>query len=304
MSLDETLAFVTVAELGSFTAAGDKLGVPKSTLSRQVSRLEERLGARLLQRTTRRLSLTELGEAYYQRCHPALEEIADAERIALDVSGHPRGTLRVSMPFDLARDVMVDLIPEFCERYPEIDLSIFMSQRSVDLVAEGFDVALRGGNLPDAGFIARRLAWDSLVLCAAPSYLDARGRPGSVEALAEHDGILMGDGRQVLNRLPGPEGMTHLPLREHIVANEWGVIQACIRAGMGVGPLRGGLVVEDFESGALEWVLPELGMRKGGGLFVVYPSKHHLSPKVRVFVDFVQEKLPPLFAGNPFGEAD
>jgi DNA-binding transcriptional LysR family regulator len=291
MTLSETLAFVTVVAAGSFTEAGRRLGVPKSTLSRQVTRLEERLGARLLQRTTRKLATTETGTAYYERCRDAIEAIAEAERVAQDVSSRARGTLRVSAPFDLGRDYLAALLPRFRAEYPEIELVLVLSQERVDLVTQRFDVAVRGGELRDAGFVSRKLVDSEILLCASPEYLDRRGRPRTIEALAEHDAVVMtsADGDMTW-RLQGESGMVQLPLRPWLAANEWGVLRSALLDGLGVGPMLASAVAADLAAHRLEHVLPAYSLR-GGGLYAIYPSRHHLSPKVRVFVDFLARHL-------------
>jgi DNA-binding transcriptional LysR family regulator len=290
IALSETFAFVSVVRTGSFTAAARHLGVPKSTLSRQVSRLEERLGARLLQRTTRRLSTTETGAAYFERCREAIEAIEDAERVAQDVSSSARGALRVSAPFDIGRDHLAPLLSEFRAAYPEIQLVLLLSQERVDLVAGGFDVALRGGELRDEGFVSRKLASSEVGLCASPDYLARRGRPVALEELARHDGVLMpfqpGDATW---RLKGPDGMVAVPLPPWLVVNEWGVLRRAMLDGLGIGPMVLSSVAADLAQGRLARVLPEYGLT--GGIYAVYPSRHHLSPKVRVFVDFMVRRL-------------
>ena len=293
MRFDETTAFVSVVRAGSFTAAGRVLGVPKSTLSRQIARLEARLGARLLQRTTRSLSLTDTGSAYFERCRHAIEEIEEAERVAQDRSTRASGTLRVSAPFDLARDHLAVLLPEFRARFAEIDLVLLMAQERVDLVGEGFDVALRGGKLQGAGFVSRKLAGSDVQLCASPAYLERRGRPRALADLAEHDGVVMHLREGASWRLQGPGGAIEtLPLRPWLVANEWGVLRQAMLDGLGIGPMVVPLVREQLADGSLEIVLPEYA-QPGGGLYAIYPSRNHLSPKVRVFVDFVAERLGP-----------
>lgn len=289
MDLDETLAFVAVVDAGSFTAAARRLQIPKSTLSRQVSRLEGRLGARLLHRTTRRLSTTETGRAYFERCHAAIGEIRDAQRLAQDVSGVPKGKLRVSCPFDLARDHLGGLLAEFRRRYPELELELMLGQQRIDLVAERIDVALRGGELPDSSFVSRKIVGSEVVLCASPGYLDRRGRPTTVAELAEHDTVSMPFPGHVLE-LDGPDGRVDVTLAPWLVANEWGVLRRAILDGGGIGPNIIQSVQDDFVTGCLERVLPDHGHR-AGGLYAVYPSRHHLSPKVRVFVDFVAETI-------------
>jgi DNA-binding transcriptional LysR family regulator len=289
MQLNETLAFVTVVDAGSFTAAGKRLGVPKSTLSKQVTRLEQRLGARLLQRTTRKLSLTETGHAYFARCQNAIAEIADAERLAQDVSGTPKGRLRVSCPFDFGRDHLSRWTADFRRRYPEIELEIVLSQAQIDMIAEGIDVALRGGSLPDSSLVSRKLSASELLLVASPDYLDRRGRPESLAELLEHDAVSMPFPRQGF-MIDGPNGPEPFRLDPWLIANEWGFLRRALLDGMGIGPSIIQSVHEDLTAGRLERVLPQYGLRRGG-LYAVYPSRHHLSPKVRVFVDFVAERV-------------
>jgi len=288
MQLNETLAFVTVVDSGSFTAAGKRLGVPKSTLSRQLTRLEERLGTRLLQRTTRKISLTETGKAYFARCKSAIDEIANAERLAADVSGIPKGRLKVSAPFDFGRDTLARWLPEFREQYPEIELELLLSQARVDMVAEGFDVALRGGDLPDSSLISRKLGASELVLIATPDYLKRRGRPVAVADLAAHDTIGM-RGPPGGFVLEGPQGPAPLHWTPWLSTNEFGVIVSVVLAGHGIGLCGTKTAGPHLSRGDIERVLPEYGV-SSGGLYAVYPSRHHLSPKVRVFVDFVADK--------------
>jgi len=289
--LNETLAFVAVVDAGSFTAAGRKLGMPKSTLSRQVSRLEERLGARLLQRTTRRLSLTDTGQAYFARCRNAIDELEEAQRVAQDVSGRARGVVKVSSSFDFARDHLAQLMPAFTAEHPEVSINIVMSQQRVDLIAEGFDVAIRGGVLDDSGFVSRKLGDSAVWLCASPGYLDAHGRPTTVAELAEHRALVMTrSGEDVPWRMTGPDGVESLPLKPHLRANEFGFLRIAMLDGLGIGLQVAHEAIPLIEQGRLERVLPNHALG-GGGLYAVYPSRHHLSPKVRVFVDFLAEHI-------------
>jgi DNA-binding transcriptional LysR family regulator len=289
MSFDDTLAFVSVARAGGFTRAGRALRVPKATLSRRVQRLEERLGLRLLQRTTRKLGLTEAGRAYYERCLHAVEQIEDAERVAANVSAAPRGTLRVSASLDFGRDYLAGWLADFRQRYPEVHLSLELTQRRVDLVAEGFDVALRAGaRLEDANLVARKLFDSALVLCASPRYLRKRGTPKTLSDLGSHDGVMFGPGPKF--RLTGPSGPVELELPAWLVVNEFGFLRQVVLDGLGIGLLLEPTVERDLEARRLRRVLPEYRL-DGGALFAVYPSAHHLTPKVRVFIDFLLEKL-------------
>ena len=292
MNLNETMAFVAVVREGTFTGAGRHLGIPKSTVSRQVSRLEERMGTRLLHRTTRRVGLTEVGRRYYEHCASAIEAIEDANRIAEAASENPRGTLRVSLP--MGASFLGALLPEFNHLYPDIHLVLVGAQRRVDLVAEGFDVALRGGKLSDSGLIARKLFDSSVILAASPAYLADHGTPRTLADLAEHRSVAYrrpGDTGSM--RLHGPDGPVELPLRPWLTVNDTAVLRATLIAGGGIGIMVGELASADIHAGRLAQVLPEYALR-GGGFYAVYPSARHLSPKVRAFVDFMVSRVPTL----------
>jgi DNA-binding transcriptional LysR family regulator len=298
MDMNEIQAFVAVARAGSFTGAGKQLRAPKSTLSRQVSRLEERLGVQLLHRTTRRLGLTEAGQGYFARCLHAIEEIEDAERFALDLTESPRGLLKIATSSDMATFYLAPLLREFHERYPDVELDIEMSQRKVDLVEEGFDVAVRGGVLKDSSLIARKVARSTLVLAAAPRYLETHGRPPTLAALADHRGLMLRQIKQVMPelRLQGPVGFEPAPLEPWLTASEFEVLRRATVAGLGIGLLERNMIEPSIRCGELEIVLPGYNLGDGGGMFFVYPATHHLTPKVRAFVDFFTEKLQPIFA--------
>jgi DNA-binding transcriptional LysR family regulator len=295
MSLDDTAAFVVVATHGSFSRAAERLGVPKGTVSKRVARLEEKLGERLLQRTTRQVGMTDAGRAYYERCRHAVEAIADAERLLHDVKGTVTGTLRVSVAADLMRTLLVGCLGELRARHPHLRLEIDVSQRKVDLIAEGFDVALRGGgSIDDSNLVARKLADSSLVLCATPEYLRKHGTPRTLADLSEHECVTFLRPSPAPSpspsKLMGPEGLVDADLHGWISVNEIGIVCELARAGHGIGLCESNMVRGDLATGALRQVLPDYGLW-GGGLWAIYPSKHHLSPKVRAFVDFVDESL-------------
>jgi DNA-binding transcriptional LysR family regulator len=291
MDLNETLAFVSVARAGSFTAAAKRLALPKATVSRRVRRLERRLRAQLLVRTTRKVSLTNIGRAFFERCAHAVEQMEDAERAAHDASGAARGTLRLTAPFDFGRDRLAGWLREFRRRYPEIVLEVELTQRNVDLVAEGFDLALRGGGRIDAPGIVRKLAPSGVILCASPAYLKARGVPKVTDDLARHDVLAMrgifANGRL---RLVGPAGPVEVAAAPWLTVNEWGVLRQGALDGLGIALVEGASVAADLRARRLRRVLPELGL-PGGGLFALYPTSRHLAPTVRVFIDFLVEKI-------------
>lgn len=296
MELDETLAFVAVARDKSFTKAGRRLGVPKSTLSRRVARLEDRLGTRLLQRTTRRIGLTEIGEEYYRRCADAIETLEEADRAATALGGRPQGTLRVTTSFDVGRGWLARILPEFRKRHSDIDLVIDLSQASVDLIEDGFDVAIRGGPTPnDSTLIARKLMSSGIMLGAAPKYLRKHGTPRTLEDLQDHRMIAYpapGPRWRVL----GPEGLVELPGAPWLVINDFTIVQEMTAAGLGIGLLETSMVRRLVEAKRIRRVLPAYGYpEEHGGCFAVYPSRHLLTPKVRVFIDFLVEHTGAAF---------
>lgn len=293
--LDDVVAFVEVARAQGFAAAGRALRVPRSTLSRQLQRLEDALGVRLLERTTRTVRLTEAGESYFHRCSHAIELIAAANRGARDAGALPRGSLRVSAPFDIARDVLASALPEFRRRYPDVELRLEITQRRVDVVREGFDLALRGGMpMRDSGLTVRKLAPSVMRLYASPEYLAKRGTPADPDALAEHDliGFVNAGGGAMPWQLSGPGGEIVIEPKPWVAANEFSFIRAAVIAGAGIGLLQA-IAAFGERTGQVVPVIPEYAMH-GGALWAVYPSAKRVPPKVRVFVDFLVGQLRKL----------
>src|SRR5688572_2104363 len=190
MDLNDIVVFTKVVETKSFTGAADALGLPKSTVSRKLAQLEERLGVRLVQRTTRKLALTEIGEAYYERCSRIVADIAAAEQLVTDMQSTPRGRLRVTASVDFSTRFLGEIVAEFLAQHPEINVELEATDRVVDLIEDGFDLAVRFGQMPESTLIARKLCSLHLILCAAPAYLERRGTPKHVEELDEHEHVL------------------------------------------------------------------------------------------------------------------
>ncbi|CAA2139034.1 HTH-type transcriptional regulator DmlR [Hyphomicrobium sp. ghe19] len=185
--LEQLEAFAAVAETGSFTTAARKLGRDASVISRRLSQLEEQLGIRLMSRTTRRVTLTEAGKLYYRRIQVILDELAQANREASDIATSPQGVLRISLPVTFGRQWIAPLLPAFLKQHPQIRIDAHFSDRRVDLVADGFDIAIRVGTLRDSSLTVRKIASYRYVMAAAPSYLAKRGTPRTPESLAKHD---------------------------------------------------------------------------------------------------------------------
>lgn len=282
---NEMKTFVAVVEGGTFSAAARALDLPVSTVSRQVSRLEERLGVRLLNRTTRRVTPTAPGQTYFVRCRQIVAESREAEEEVRQLHGAPRGLLRISAPPSGLRATAVeDLVSAFLVRFPEIEVELVAESRYVDLVAEGYDLALRGGILRDSSLIARRLMRMKTGLVASPAYLDLRGRPRRVADLARHDLLVQrAPGRQP--RWPlAPRGS--LPVDGRLVTNDLAVSRAAALAGLGIAYMPLVLVDQELDRGILEPVLPNAVGRDTDGLHLVYPQGRLLAARVRSFVDF------------------
>ncbi len=293
LDLNDVLVFARVVEAGGFSAAAKRLGLPKSTVSRRVARLEKDLGARLLQRTTRKLSLTDAGSVYYGHCNRVLNELDAAQRTVSNLQDSPRGVLRVTAPNDVGFVFLGDLVAEYQAKYPEVQVVAELSTRHVDLVAEGFDVALRGGNLRDSSLVARKLNRSRSRLFASSKYLKRYGTPKKPEDLAEHRCLLVG--HNVLNStwsLRGPKGDVQVDVSGSISSNDYGFLKRAALAGSGIANLPR-TVCPAKES--LQRVLPEFSGAETG-LYAVYPTAHQLSPKVRSFIDMAAKFVDRLVA--------
>ena len=292
-NLSAMIVFARVVEAKSFSTAARQLGMSKSTVSKHVSRLEDRLGARLLNRTTRRLSPTEVGLAFYERCARIATEVEEAEAAAMRLQSSPRGTLKVNAPMSFAVLHIAPAIPEFVARHPELSVDMTMNDRVVDLIDEGFDLAVRIGELPDSSLITRRLAANRLVVCAAPAYLARHGAPRVPAELGAHNclGYTLGATPNEW-RFLGPGGEHRVRVSGNFQANNGDALRRAAREGLGVVTLPTFIAGEDLRSGALRAVLADYALPESA-VYAVYPHNRHLSTKVRAFVDFLVEHFGP-----------
>jgi DNA-binding transcriptional LysR family regulator len=285
------MVFVRVVQAGGFRRAAAKLGMPKSTVSRKVSELEERLGARLLQRTTRKLSLTDVGRTYYDHCARIVSEVEDAERAVSSMQSTPRGLLRVTAPVNFA--LIGPIVSDYLKRYREVQVELFCTGRSVDLVEDRFDLGIRAGALADSTLIAKSLGNARWFLVATPAYLKKRGRPRSLEDLKKHDCLLFGTGMDGASlRLENANGPVQIALSARLMVSDMDVLNAVATSGLGIALLPAFRCVEDLRAGRLERLLPEWNAPPTP-IHVVYPSTRHLSPKVKSFIDHLQERMTP-----------
>jgi DNA-binding transcriptional LysR family regulator len=291
MNLNEMLVFARVVQAKSFTTAAAELGMPKSTVSRKVSELEERLKARLLQRTTRKLSLTDAGRTYYDYCARIVGEVEDAERAVSSLQATPRGVLRVTAPVNAA--FLGPIISDYLKRYPEVRIDLFCTARSVDLVEERFDLGIRAGALADSTLIAKSLGTAKWFLVATPAYLKKRGRPRSPDDLKKHACLLFGVGIDGAGlRLENADGAAHVAVSARLMVSDMDVLHDVVTSGLGIALLPAFRCVEELRAGRLERVLADWNA-PSTTVHVVYPSIRHVSPKVKTFVEHLHERMTP-----------
>jgi len=280
--------FAKVVELGSFSRAADRLSVSTSAASRQVAELEAHLGARLLNRTTRRLSLTEAGQAFYERCVQVLADLEDAEATVRSSTVAPRGTLRVTCGVSFGLRYLAPVLADFAAANRDIVLDLDLSDRAVDLVEEGYDVAVRIGSIGSPGMVSRRLGWTQLVCCASPAYLAAHPAPGEPSDLAAHECLSYANvGLPNAWRFEPADGgevvTVRVPPRHR--ANNGQLLAAMAAAGLGIVYTPDFIVADEIRAGQLVRLLPRHRPPQSP-IAAVYPSRRHLSAKVRAFVDY------------------
>ncbi len=287
--------FAKVTELESFSGAARDLGLSKSAVSKRIARLEDRLGLRLLNRTTRRLSLTEAGTAFYDGCRRVVSEAEAATEAVAHLATAPRGTLRVNAPMSFGMQHVSPCLPDFMARYPELHVEMVFNDRLVDLVEEGFDVGVRITPLRDSSLISRRLAPVRLVAAAAPAYLETHGRPETPEDLARHQGLLYAyrsEGDSFT--FTGPGGRRKITLKGRLRANNGEAITTAAIGGLGIAIQPSFILCDALRAGQLEPLLSDWDIEHPE-IHAVFPTGRNLSPKVRVFVDFLVERFgdPP-----------
>ncbi|MGO1119467.1 LysR family transcriptional regulator [Rhodovibrionaceae bacterium A322] len=290
-NISEMEVFVRVVQAKSFSGAARNLGLSPSAVSKQIGRLEDRLGARLLNRTTRQLSLTEVGSAFFQRSERIITDVSEAELAVSHLHGAPRGTLRVNAPVSYGRRHIAPLIPEFLDGHDEVQLDLTVNDRFVDLVEEGVDVAIRIGELADSSLIARKLAPNRRLVCASPDYLAKHGTPKQPTDLADHNCMTYTYRAQRHEwHFDGPSGHEVVTVNGDMETNNAEVLHAAVLGHHGICLLPLWLAGEDLCAGRLVELMPDYKV-PDSAIYAVYPHNRHLSPKVRSFVDFLAEHL-------------
>ena len=297
--LERLAAFVAVADTGSFTEAAKRLGRDASIVSRRVSQLEQQLGVRLLSRTTRRVMLTEVGSVYHRRVQGILDELANASREASDVAASPQGLLRVSAPVTFGRQWIAPLLPSFLARYPQIRMDARFSDRFVDVVAEGFDVAIRVGRLRDSSLTSRQIASYRNLLVAAPTYLKEHGRPKTPSDLENHACIGF-TGYASWPDWPLAKGKRRETIRPQgpFVADNSEVVLMAVIAGSGITFTADWLAGPALREGKLVEVLPGWGGKGEGGVYAILPPGRLIPAKTRLFVDEIAQSIKAGWAGR------
>ncbi len=295
-AFSEMAAFAKVVATGSLSAAARELGLSAAMVSRRLAGLEARLGVRLVNRTTRSLHLTDEGASYYASCARVLADIEHANASVSAGRNEPQGTLRVAVPASFGNQHVAPLVPQFVARYPAVQLLLSLSDRTVNLMEEGFDLAIRIAALPDSSLTARRLAPNRRVVCASPEYLRRHGTPRTPEELVQHNCLLAAEfsGAWEYSAADGRSGSVRVTGR--YVCDNWEVLREWALAGLGVALKSTWDVRRHLESGALVSLLPGYSFDSDVAIYAVYPHRRHLPAKTRAFIDF----LASSFGAEPY----
>lgn len=292
-NLNDILIFTAVVDAGSFVAGGRSMGLSRSAAGKAVMRLEDRLGARLLNRTTRTLSLTDEGRVFYERGLQVAASIDQAEASIVSNSAAPRGVLRLTVPDAFGRRVVLPLIQKYVAAWPELQVEVSFTDRLADLVEEGFDLGIRiGMTARDTRLVSRVVAKYDAVLCAAPAYLAARGEPRNVDDLASHEGLIFTSRNQRQGwRLRAKNGgWIRAQVHSRLRLDSAEALRSCALAGLGIAMLPDFLIKDDLSAGRLRQVLPRFKTDEVK-IVTLYPDKRLLEPRVRRFIDLMAEEL-------------
>lgn len=285
--------FVAVAETASFTAAAKRLDISIAQVSRQVSALESRLSTKLFYRTTRKVSVTEAGQIYYQHCRQVLDGLEEAERTMTNLNLVPKGQLRLTAPVTFGEKAIAPLVNDFVLRYPELEVQLNLTNQKLDLVAGGYDLAVRLGKLEDSNMMAKRLSSRALYVCASPEYLSAHGAPHSLSALEQHNCL---QGNLDYWRFQEHGKPHNIRIKGNIVCDSgWALLDAAVKS-IGIIQLPDYYVQPSLASGELVSLLDHY-QEADDGIWAIYPHNRHLSPKVRMLLDYLSESLQPIGKG-------
>jgi DNA-binding transcriptional LysR family regulator len=287
---NEMAIFAKVVDAGSYTRAADKLGLPKSTVSRKITQLEERLGVRLLHRTTRAIKPTEMGKAYYNHCSQMVAEAEEAQRSIHQLQAEPSGLLRMTAPVAFGSSFLVETVHAFLAAYPQVRMDIILDNKVLDLVEDEIDVAFRIGPMSDSSLVARNLGTIRLIMCASPDYVKKQGAPKSIAELGKHHCIMHNNMPWVLQ---GPNGRVDAEVGGRMLVNDMDMSKRMLISGYGIGLLPITMACDEIGRGQLVQVLPEYHF-PDRDIYLVYHSRRQLPTKVVAFIDFVMERCKPI----------
>jgi DNA-binding transcriptional LysR family regulator len=296
MDLNEVAVFIQVVQSGSFTQAARQLGMPNSTVSAKVSGLEKRLGLTLIQRTTRKLHVTPAGEAYFKRCLEGLEQIRAAESEVVATQGEPQGLLRVTAPVELGSSVLPLFLSDFIAKYPKVNVEVILTDRRVDLLAEGVDVAIRAGELKDSSLIAKKLGTTSFSLFAAPKYLKARPAPAHPRDLYDHQCLPFTPAGTEEWKLTNGKSTVTAKLNSRVIVNDLNLGKNLAIGGNGIALLPNFFCRAELNEGKLVRVLPEWTTATGS-IHFVYPGQRYVTPKLSAFIELATPVLKKMLEG-------
>jgi DNA-binding transcriptional LysR family regulator len=291
--LDSMQVYVLTVEKGSLSAAASASGISATMAGNHVRTLEKRLGMQLLHRTTRRQHLTALGEDYYGRCKEILRLVAETDTRAQNLQLTPTGKLRISAPVTFGTEALMPALSTYLARYPEVTVDVSLSDRVVDLVEEGFEAAIRIGQLPDSALIAKPLAPYRLMICASPQYLARRGTPKKPEDLSRHECLSFSPAALASWRLQGKDGALRIPVSGRLQVNHGHALRVAALHGLGIVLQPAILLEADVEAGRLVRLFPRFALPVRP-MSVVYLQDRYRSPKLKSFVDFVSEQFAHL----------
>ncbi len=283
--------FARVAAAGNMSAAGREMGLSPAVVSKRLSHMEDRLGARLFQRTTRQLKLTEMGEGFYTRVVQILKDIDEAEAYVSQLSEKVGGVLRITAPIGFARMHIGPFLPEFMKRYKDLSVEVLLRDDIVDIVGESIDLAIRVAELDDSSLVARKLAPCRRVICASPDYIQRYGAPKTLAELSDHSCLSLGF--QHVWRLIGPEGPVAIKVAPKLRSSSDEVVHEAQLAGLGIAVRSTWAVGDELRSGRLKIVLPEYHETAGVAVYAVYPCRQYVPPKLKLFVDFLAQQYSP-----------
>jgi len=288
--------FVKTIEVGNFSALGRQLHMAPSSISRQINTLEEDLGVRLLQRTTRSISLTEAGQIYFERVSKILGDLEEAQLAITQLQANPRGVLRLNIAIPFGERNIVPLIPEFLAQYPDLKIDLALEDRAIDLVEERVDLAIRIGRLSDSSIVARKLADNQFVVCASQQYFETHGLPVTPDDLTHHNCII---NKNIHNsdtwQFRDGKSTQNISVSGNFLANTGGALYRAMLSNLGIAVLPTWFVGEDIKQGTLQAVLEDyevdLPAMTDSAIYALYPAGEYLPPKVRVFIDYLIENL-------------